>query len=156
MIPRILIFATINLVYGRDTLKTANKFCDAHLKKVRLQETLRFNKKCKKNNILPASLLQPPPTKTRKGFRIAENNAKKILNEFIQDGYRKIRNCNKEIDRIRQSLFTILPHCMFNDLQDVIITMIVNFRYKTKSRLMHKYDSISCNELKNLNTRNKI
>ena len=78
MIPRILIFATINLVYGRDTLKTANKFCDAHLKKVRLQETLRFNKKCKKNNILPASLLQPPPTKTRKGFRISENNAKKF------------------------------------------------------------------------------
>ena len=128
MIPRILIFATMNLVYGRDTLKSANKFCDAHLKKVRLQETLRFNKRCKKNNILPPSLLQPPPIKTRKGFRIAENNAKKILNEFIEDGYRKIRNCNKEIDRIRQSHFTILPHCMFNDLQDVMSTRIVNFR----------------------------
>ena len=62
----------------------------------------------------------------------------------------------KKIDRIRQSLFTILPHCMFNDLQDVISTRIVNFRYKTKTRLMHKYDSISCNKLKNLNTRNKI
>ena len=142
MIPRILIFATLNIIYGKTTLKLSNKFCDQQLRRINVQETLKFNKRCKRNNVFPPSLLQRPPIRTKNGYKIAEKNAMRYLNEYIQDGYKKLKECNREIERMRAELINTISWPLFCQLQDAISTRMINFRHNAKLRLIQKFENL--------------
>ena len=65
-----------------------NQISKNHVKLANTQEQLKFNLRCKKNDVIPQFLMSPPPIRTSGGFRIANNTAKMYLQEIISNYYR--------------------------------------------------------------------
>jgi len=80
MIPRILIFLTIKSLYGRAIHKLADAYCNENLRRINVQETLNFNRRCKRNDILPPSLIQKPLFVDLKDLELRGKMEKNIFN----------------------------------------------------------------------------
>lgn len=81
----------------------------------------RINKRCTRNNILPRSLIQHlqyvhPWNNGR--LLITANNGKRFLTCYIQDGYRKLRLTNKQIDLSRSELLSKIPWYLENEVEE--------------------------------------
>ena len=77
---------------------------------------LRFNRECKRNNILPKSLRFRPPTKSRKGFKLARKMGWKFLQLRISDSHRKINKRKREIFELENNLENLLTSTEWNNL----------------------------------------
>ena len=66
MFQELSIFSIIIKFFGKEVQKLSKEYVNEHLRRIKIQEMLRFNKKCKKNNILP------PPIKSKRGYKIAQ------------------------------------------------------------------------------------
>ena len=142
MVPRLLIFFILKTYFGRATRKLANDYCNEHLRRVNTQETLRFNKRCKRNDVIPPTLLQRPPTRSHQAYRIARENARRYLSCYVQESYRKLRHCNVTLDRLRCDLLAAIPHYLINELEDHVSKRVVNYRYNLKERFKDKFDNL--------------
>ena len=77
---------------------------------------LRFNHKCKQNNVFPKSLRFRPPIKRRKGFKIARKMGWKFLQLRIFNSHRKINVCKREIFELGNNLENLLTTTEWNNL----------------------------------------
>ena len=57
MFQELSIFSIIITFFGKEVQKLANQYVNENLRRIKIQEMLRFNKRCKKNDILPKSLI---------------------------------------------------------------------------------------------------
>ena len=102
-----------------------------------------FNKRCKTYDVLPPSLLHPPPLKTPMGFKIARSNAFRFLNAYIQDGYKRLNNSNHEISSLRTKISEELPDYLILDLENYINHRKITYRKNLKNRLILKFDKLA-------------
>ena len=147
MFPRISIYFIILTYFGKDHQKLANKYVNETLKNINIRETLAFNKRCKKNKVLPRTLLQRPPLNTPLGHRIARSNGFNYLNAFIQDGYRLLRCSNRRLFDLKFQLQNVLPQYIISDLDDHIDKRKVRYRFNVKQRLQEKFNYLHSSQL---------
>ena len=69
------IFSEIQ-TYREAVYKQARDVCDQHVKLAVAREQLKFNLKCKRQNVLPRSLIFQPPIKTNEAYNIASNSGR--------------------------------------------------------------------------------
>ena len=139
MHPRISIFSILITYFGRSSRNLANDYIDETLRNINIRETLTFNKRCRKNNLLHRTLLQRPPLQSPLGHKIARQNAFRYLDGYIQDGYRRLRNSNQRLLQLQTKVV--------NDIPDYLNREIVNYlekkhRKNFKNRLIQKYDKM--------------
>ena len=125
---RISIYFILITYYGRYSQKLANSYTNETLRNINIRETLTFNKRCKKNGVLPKSLLQRPPLHTPLGHRIAKQNGVRHLDGFIQDGYRKLRISNEILGSTRSQLQNSIPNYLLDYLDETIIARKTRYR----------------------------
>ena len=140
--PRTSIFFIIKTYFGRESYKKANDYFNEELRRINLQETLNFNRRCKNNNIIPRSLIQQPPLRTPEGFRIARSNAIRYLSAYIRDGYYNLRNSNNKIEHLRQEISEILPEYIIIDLENSINERKINYRTNKKNHFISKFNNL--------------
>ena len=140
MIPRFSIFSIILTYFGANSHKITNNYVDETLRNINIRETLTFNKRCKRNNIIPTSLLQRPPLQSPLGHKISRQNALRYLDGFIQDGYRKLRNSNRHLNYLRSQLQSLILPYLIDEIQQFIEKRKLSYRPNLKKRLIDKYD----------------
>ena len=143
MIPRLSVFNIILIYFGRALHKLVNNYVNENLRRINIQETLYFNKKCKSNNILPKSLLQRPPIRTPQGFQVARGNAFRYLNCYIQDGYKKLKSSNHKLNQLRQQILDNLPYYIIDDLDNYISHRKIIYKRNINNRLREKYNNLA-------------
>ena len=141
--PRISIFFILITFYGRYSHKLANNYVNETLRNTNIRETLTFNKRCKKHSIVPRSLMQRPPLQTPLGHKIAKQNALRYLDAFIQDGYRRLRISNHNLEQLRSQLQNSIPDYLLNFLDDTVNNRKVKYRLNLKTRLQEKFNNLS-------------
>ena len=138
--PRISIFYILLTFYGRSSLQLANKYANERLRNSNIRETLAFNKRCYKNKVIPKTLIQRPPIRTQRGWQVAQENALRYLKVFIQDGYKRLRESNSNIFRIKAELSNSLPDYLSGFLEETVDERQKKYRLNIKKRLINKYD----------------
>ena len=141
MIPRFSIYSILLTYFGTANHLLSKNYTNETLRNINIQETLTFSKRCKRNSILPRSLLQRPPINTPEGHRIAGANGFRYLNAFIQDGYNKLRTSNRKLLELRFQLSNSLPNYILNDLENVLCSRKINYRANVRIRLQEKFEN---------------
>ena len=78
MNPDIPLFQRIRS-YGSTVYSEAARYCEASEKLAVAREQLKFNLRCKRNNVLPKSLKFQPPIRTQEGYRCARRTGFRYL-----------------------------------------------------------------------------
>ena len=60
--------------YGYHAIEYAYLISDDYKKLANTKQNLTFNMCCKKNNLIPKSLISKPPIRTPEGYRIVKKN----------------------------------------------------------------------------------
>ena len=121
------IFSTISS-YGDPAKKIANQISKNHVKLANTQEQLKFNLRCKKNDVIPKSLMSPPPIRTPGGFRIAKNTAKMYLQEIISNCHYRIGNLLTNILDQTNSLANIIPENVLSQFKTNMKSKLLSIR----------------------------
>ena len=108
------------------------------------REQLKFNLRCRNNNILPKSLRFSPPIKTKEAFKIAFHTGKQYLNCFIKNDHFRIRKYSNEINSISENLNNVLPSHLYNFIKSTAIQKCTSKKSYEKLKLKAKYDHL-CN-----------
>ena len=116
---------TIIRRFGREANKFANELCDVHLRLVYAKEQLKFNLRCKRNNIVPKSLRSSPPIRTPQGFATANATSKRYLRAFIAENHSRINCFSALIPDIQNRLALIVPqdlqHCLQGEINQKML-----------------------------------
>ena len=102
------IFKQIEENYGRNVLQDARKLVSVCSNIEKQYSHLRFNHTCKNYGILPKSLRFSSPTKTQKGFCIANKFGWQFLNLRISECHRLILKGKKLKAELTEKLTEIL------------------------------------------------
>ena len=133
---------TIIRRFGREANKFANELCDVHLRLVYAREQLKFNLRCKRNNIVPKSLRFRPPIRTPQGFAIANATSKRYLRAFIAENHSRINYFSALIPDIQNRLALIVPqdlqHCLQREINQKMLRKTTTIREK----LINKFNSL--------------
>ena len=85
--------------YGREANKNANFLYKFNLQLIKAREQLKFNLRCKRNEILPKSLRFRPPIRTAQGYSVAKSTGKAYLRAYISYNHSVINESNRNISQ---------------------------------------------------------
>ena len=104
-------------LHQSDLLRTANAFCDQHVKLAKTIQMKHFNLRCKRTNVFPKSIVGQPPIRTREAFIYYQQTVpRQALKFFINDNCKKITNLYYTIKNLLIILTERLPLELFKQL----------------------------------------
>ena len=89
------IFEFIRREFGQTVLQCSRKFEKIGLKISKSYCDLKFNHRCKSEDLVPKSLQFSPPIRTKRGFKLARQYSNKFLKLRITD-------CHIKIEQLKQ------------------------------------------------------
>ena len=142
--------------YGHDAIKYANLLSDDYKKLANTKQNLTFNMRCKKNNLIPKSLISKPPIRTPEGYRIAKRTALHYLKEFISNLHYKIKTFKRNINENTNRINSILPEDLVEKLIEELNSKYNTVKNLKKTQLIEKYNKLSNSSTSNTNSRNLV
>ena len=141
MNPEIPLFQRIRN-HGSTAYQDATFYCEAHEKLAIAREQLRFNLRCKNNNLLPRSLQSNPPIRTKEAFDIARQAGRKYLCCFITDDHFRINKNNAKIRDFGSKLRNSLSSDTWTDLKSAALQKMNAKGNITKEHLIQKFNNL--------------
>ena len=136
------IFSYVYRKYGGTIREACRHYTRTSINVCKEYEHLRFNHRCKNENILPKSLHFRPPVKTNKGYKIAKNFGKQFLNLRISESHHKIVRLKSELTKVRNILLNgINPQelCYLNSYTNM---KICHIRANLNNKHLLKFERI--------------
>ena len=141
--PKISIYSILQDFFGRDTRRLADRYTNELLRNAKIRETLAFNLRCKRTNVIPRTLIQRPPIRSQEGFKIAKQNAMRYLRRYIQEGYDRLRKSNRTHVALKNEVENALPLYLLDYLYETTNLRAKNYRMREKRRLQDKYQKLT-------------
>ena len=130
--------------YGNELLKTANAFCDHHIKLAKTYQKLQFNLRCKRTDVFPKSIIMQPPIRTEEAYNYFQKTVpRQTLKFFINDNHRQIQFLHSSITNLEYVLRNGLPNNLFNNLKEKASNNYEITKLTEKRRLINKYENLS-------------
>ena len=120
----------------------ARDFCEQRIKLATAREQLHFNLRCKRQDILPKSLIFQPPIKTRDAYDIAKNSGRQYLKCFIKNDHYRINQCTASIRELKRELTELLPSDLYHTLTEVADNKLKNKTDELKQQLKSKFSAL--------------
>ena len=99
--------------------RTACEYSHVSENLAKVRQQLNFNLRCKRNNVLPQSLVLKPPIRTPSGWATARAMGRRYLSNFIQDNHYRIHKYNRKIYDALLKLEMCIPE-MLDELKVVV------------------------------------
>ena len=142
--PRRPLFQEIKF-RGLNLYRNACAYSQLHETLASTRSQLRFNLRCKKNNVLPRSLIFRPPIRSPSGWQTARVMGKRYLCDFIQDNHFRINKYNSSISSLEHDFRISIPD-LIDDLNIVAKRNMDKTFFEENNRLKLKYEHLQNNQ----------
>lgn len=140
--------------YGKNANKLSNDLLKLHLQLTTIREQLKFNLKCKRNNILPKSLRFRPPIRNPQGYYTAKSCGRAYLKVFIAYNHSRINEIVYKLPIIESELKNNIPSDIFNDFMSYVSLKNNQKKLKFENRLVSKFNNL-VSKTSNISTNEK-